>query len=176
MVYSPNKISFGAIMWELDRIDYELLRLLRKNARMPNKDLAERVGVAASTCLERVRRMRESGVIKGFHAELEPDAIGCNLQAMISIRLAVHAKVQVTAFHDHLLQLPEVLGFFHLAGANDFLVHVGVSDSASLRRMVLESITTRPEVAHVETNLIFEFRRNTDLPAALPASVTGADR
>ncbi|WP_240623960.1 Lrp/AsnC family transcriptional regulator [Ahniella affigens] len=162
-------------MLALDRIDYELLRLLRKNARMPNKDLAERVGVAASTCLERVRRMREAGVIKGFHAELEPDAIGCNLQAMISIRLVVHAKTQVTAFHDHLLQLPEVLGFFHVAGANDFLVHVGVADSAALRRLVLESFTTRPEVAHVETNLIFEFRRNTDLPTTPPHAIRLAD-
>lgn len=149
---------------DIDRIDHELLRLLRKNARMPNKDLAEKVGIAPSTCLERIRRMREAGIIRGFHAELEPAAIGFGLQAMIAVRLGVHAQVQVTAFHDHLLRLPEVISFFHVAGANDFLVHAGVRDSTHLRDFVIGAFTARPEVAHVETSLIFEFRRNPDLP------------
>ena len=72
----------------LDRIDYALLRLLRKNARLPNKDLAEKVGIAPSTALERVRRMREAKILLGYHAEIAPEAMGVGLQAMISVRLA----------------------------------------------------------------------------------------
>ncbi len=70
---------------ELDRIDVELIRLLRKNARLPNKELAARVGVAPSTALERVRRLREARVLLGFHAEVAPEAVGIGLQAMVAV-------------------------------------------------------------------------------------------
>lgn len=147
----------------LDRIDFELLTLLRKNARMPNKVLAEKVSIAPSTALERVRRLRESGAIQGFHAEVSPAAVGIGLQAMVSIRLARHSRKGVDGFRKHVLGLPEVLALYHVAGSDDFLVHVGVRDSDHLRDFALSAFTERKEVDHIETRLIFEFRRNTDL-------------
>ena len=148
----------------LDRTDFAILRLLRKNARLPNKDLAARVGVAPSTALERVRRLREAGVLQGFHAEVAPAAIGIGLQAMVAVRLARHSRPQVEAFHAHLLALPEVLSLYHVAGADDFLVHVGVRDSDHLRDFALSALTSREEVAHIETHLIFAFQRAPELP------------
>lgn len=148
----------------LDRIDFEILRELRKNARLPNKNLAERVGVAPSTALERVRRLREGGAITGYHAEIAPAAVGIGLQAMISVRLARHSREDLDAFRAHLLTLREVLAYYHVAGANDFLLHVAVADSNHLRDFALDAFTTRPEVAHIETSLIFTFRRNPDMP------------
>ncbi len=155
----------------LDRTDYDLLRLLRKNARLPNKDLAEKVGIAPSTALERIRRMRESRVLLGYHAEIAPQALGVALQAMVSVRLARHSRALVDGFHQHLLSLPEVLACYHVAGADDFLVHVGVRDSEHLRSFTLAAFTEREEVAHIETRLIFEFRRNVELPAQAPPPV-----
>jgi len=148
----------------LDRTDFALIRLLRKNARMPNKDLAEAVGIAPSTALERVRRLRNERAILGYHAEVAPAAVGIALQAMVAVRLARHSRALVESFHDHLMALPEVLSFYHLAGADDFLVHVGVRDSDHLRDFALTAFTEREEVAHIETRLIFEFRRNPELP------------
>jgi DNA-binding Lrp family transcriptional regulator len=148
----------------LDKTDFDLLRLLRKNARLPNKDLAERVGVAPSTALERIRRMRESRAILGYHAEIAPSAVGIGLQAMIAIRLTRHSRELLETFHQHLMTLPEVMAFYHVAGADDYLVHVGVRDSDHLRDFALSAFTERPEVAHIETHLIFEFRRNPELP------------
>ncbi|TXH71719.1 MAG: Lrp/AsnC family transcriptional regulator [Lysobacteraceae bacterium] len=149
---------------QLDRIDFALIRLLRKNARLPNKDLAERVGIAPSTALERIRRMRESKALLGFHAEVAPEAVGIGLQAMVAVRLQQHSRTQVESFQAHLRTLHEVLSFYHVAGADDFLVHVGVRDSAHLREFALAAFTERPEVVHIETHLIFEFHRNTELP------------
>lgn len=148
----------------LDKTDFDLLRLLRKNARLPNKDLAERVGVAPSTALERIRRMRESRAILGYHAEIAPSAVGIGLQAMIAIRLTRHSRGLLETFNQHLMTLPEVMAFYHVAGADDYLVHVGVRDSNHLRDFALSAFTERPEVAHIETHLIFEFRRNPELP------------
>ena len=153
----------------LDRIDYALLRLLRKNARLPNKDLAARVGIAPSTALERVRRLREEKVLLGYHAEIAPKALGIGLQAMVAVRLARHSRALVDGFHRHVLTQPEVLACYHVAGADDFLVHVGVRDSEHLRNFTLTAFTEREEVAHIETRLIFEYQRNVELPA-LPGS------
>lgn len=148
----------------LDRIDFVLLSLLRKNARLPNKDLAEKAGIAPSTALERIRRLREGRAILGYHAEVAPQAIGVGLQAMVSVRLSRHSRELVERFHEHLLALPEVLSFYHVGGADDFLVHVGVRDSDHLRDFALSAFTERAEVAHIETRLIFGFRRNPGLP------------
>ncbi len=148
----------------LDRTDFVLLGLLRKNARLPNKDLAEKAGIAPSTALERIRRLREGRAILGYHAEISPQAIGVGLQAMVSVRLARHSRELVERFHEHLLALPEVLSVYHVGGADDFLVHVGVRDSDHLRDFALSAFTDRPEVAHIETRLIFDFRRNPGMP------------
>jgi DNA-binding Lrp family transcriptional regulator len=149
---------------KLDRIDRQILRLLRNNARMPNKDLAEHAQIAPSTALERVRRMHEEKVILGYHAEVAPKAVGINLQAMVAIRMTRHSQDSLNSFHTHLNALQEVLAYYHVAGKDDFLVHVGVQDSEHLRDFVVSAFTQREEVAHIETHLIFDFHRNPELP------------
>ena len=149
---------------ELDRIDFEILGLLQKNARMTNKDLAETVGIAPSTCLERVRRMVDSGVIRGFHADVDPAALGVALQAIIAVRLRQHMRKMVDSFHDHIINLPEVRGVFHITGSDDYLVHVAVKDSNHLRDLALDCFTTRPEVDHIQTRLIFEYTPTWRMP------------
>src|SRR5215216_6009879 len=84
----------------LDAVDRAILVALSENARMPNARLAERVGIAPSTCLARVNALRENGVLLGFHAEIDLAALGRPLQAMIAVRLAVHAREQIEAFTD----------------------------------------------------------------------------
>lgn len=148
----------------LDRIDLAIMENLRKNARLSNKELASRVQLSPSSCLERVRRLNASGVFRGFHAELDPAALGLSLQAMIVVRLRRHSRRDVVAFRSHLLALPEVLDVFHVGGSSDFLVHVAVQDSNHLRDLALDAFTTRPEVGQMETHVIFEHTRSLTLP------------
>ncbi|ACY19024.1 Lrp/AsnC family transcriptional regulator [Haliangium ochraceum] len=143
-------------MKALDRIDLVILGALQDNARLSNKELAGIVGIAQSTCLERVRRLQEHGVLLGAHAAVAPHAIGVGLQAMISVRLSRHSQEHVASFRSRVLALPEVMGFFYMAGATDFLVHVAVRDSAHLRDLALETFSSHDDVAHIETSLIFE--------------------
>lgn len=147
-----------------DSVDRAILAALRNDARISNKALAAAAEIAPSTCLARVARLERQGVVTGYHAELDPRAVGIGVQAMISVRLAKHARAQVDAFVQHLLSLREVLMVFHVAGINDYLVHVAVHDTDHLRRLVLDQFTARPEVAHLETNLIFSQVRNPKLP------------
>jgi DNA-binding Lrp family transcriptional regulator len=76
----------------LDRIDRALVRALQKDARLSNKELAAQVGLAPSSCLERVRRLRRTGVLRGFHADVAPEALGVGLQALIAVQLRQHSR------------------------------------------------------------------------------------
>ncbi|HEY8721233.1 Lrp/AsnC family transcriptional regulator [Pengzhenrongella sp.] len=145
----------------LDQTDRHILRLLEQDARMPNNALAAAVGIAPSTCLGRVRALRSSGVIRGFHAELDPAAVGRDLQAMIAVRMQAGERGQLTAFAERVAARPEVMDVYFVAGADDFLIHVAVRDTATLRAFVVDQLSARPEVALTETSLIFEH-----LPAA----------
>ncbi len=148
----------------LDRTDCRIIEFLQADARLSNKELAARVGLAPSSCLARVQRLKSAGVLKGAHAEVDPAALGIGLQALIAVQLRQHSRAQVKAFWKHVLALPEVLALYHVAGSSDFQVHVAVRDAHHLRDLALDAFTTRPEVAHIQTSLIFEWVRKPGLP------------
>lgn len=147
-----------------DPIDRQILASLQENARISNKELAARVGLSQSSCLERVRQLQKKGILQGYHAHVDPKAMGVNLQAIVLVRLSKHSRKTVEAFRDAVLALPEVIGVFLVGGQHDFLIHLAVPSSDYLRNLELEHITTRPEVVHIETSLVFEYSRNPVLP------------
>ena len=129
------------------------------NGRLANNALAEQVGIAASTCLTRVRALRESGVIRGVHADVDLRALGRPLQAMIAIRLQADARSHIESFQAYLAGLPGVLNVFFLSGADDFSVHVAVESPDRLRDFVVNHLSAAADVAMTETSLIFEHVR-----------------
>ena len=140
----------------MDRIDNAILAALQNDGRMSNKELAASVGLAPSSCLDRVRRLQDRGIITGFHAEVDPKALGIGLQAFVSVRLAQHSRDIVDAFRDHLLSLPPVVAVYHVAGQEDFVAHVAVRDAEHLKDLTLDEFTTRSEVARLHTALVYE--------------------
>ena len=152
----PNTVRHDG--GDLDEVDRNIVRELARDARTPNNALAERVGIAPSTCLGRVRSLRERGVIRGYHADVDPAALGRPLQAMIAVRLQSHARGRIRAFVADVAGLPEVLNVFFLAGKDDFLLHVAAASTAALRDFV-EVLSANGDVAYTETSLIFEHVR-----------------
>ena len=148
----------------LDRIDFEILATLQNDGRVSNKELAASVGLAPSTCLGRVRRLVGDGVIRGVHAEVSPDALGVGLEAMITVRLSTQTREAFATMTERLESLAEVVTFYDMSGADDFLIHVAVRDPDHLRSVVTDGITCATEVKHVETALIFGHRRNPCYP------------
>ena len=142
----------------LDELDLELLAALSARADITNKALATRLGLAESTCAHRVRGLRERGVIRDTRIRVDEAALGYPLQAIIKVRLTNHTGAKVTALFDALAAIPRVLQVFHVAGVDDFLVHVAVEDATALRDIVLEHITIHPVVRGTETQLVFELR------------------
>ncbi len=142
----------------LDATDRAIIAHLQSNARMSNRALADAVSIAPSTCSERLNKLRDAGVFNGFHAEVNPEVLGLDIEALISIRLRRHGAPEVEKFTKSTDGMPEVKQIFHTSGGNDFLCHVIVRDAKRLRELVVNGFTTLPEVAHVETSLIFEHR------------------
>jgi DNA-binding Lrp family transcriptional regulator len=143
----------------LDEVDRRIVRALADDARLPNNALAAVAGIAPSTCLGRVRALRERGVIRGYHADVDPAALGRPLQAMVAVRLQSHARGHIPDFMAKIAELPEVINVFFLGGADDFLVHIAAANTEKLRDFVVVNLSGNPDVALTETNLIFEHVR-----------------
>jgi DNA-binding Lrp family transcriptional regulator len=165
-VWFVNRIEFENTdpMSSLNRTDFAILAALQNDARLSNKELAARVSLAPSSCLERVRRLREEGVLTGFRALVDPRALGIAMQALVFVTLARHSRQQVKSFRQHALSLPEAVAVYHVAGQHDFLVHLGVRDANHLRDLAMDAFTSRTEVARIETHLIFEHVAKPVLP------------
>ncbi|MFV9633328.1 Lrp/AsnC family transcriptional regulator [Mycobacterium neumannii] len=143
----------------LDDVDRRILTALHREARMSNNALAEAVGIAPSTCHGRVRRLQESGVIRGFYTDIDPAAIGLPLQAMISVSLQSSARGRIHTFIQQIRRRPQVMDVYFLAGADDFILHVAARDTDDLRSFVVENLNADADVAGTQTSLIFEHLR-----------------
>ena len=140
----------------LDEIDHELIRLLQLNSRTTNADLASAVGIAQSTCISRVRSLVSRGVISRFSANVEPAQLGLGTQVLISVTLRAGARAHLSDFMQQMRERPEVIQVFFLGGSEDFIVHLAVKDSDSVREFVLENLSNNATVASTRTNLVFE--------------------
>jgi DNA-binding Lrp family transcriptional regulator len=144
----------------MDELDTALLRLLQNDARRTNREMAAELGIAPSTCLERIRGLRDRGVIRGYHAEVDLAAIDRSTQAIVSIKLLPQALAGAPAFWDFVNQLPQTLALFMVSGAADFLVHVAVRDTGDLRDFIL-ALAKRPEIGDIRSSVVYEYHRQT---------------
>jgi len=143
---------------QLDDIDRRILDLLHHDPELTNKALAVRLGIAESTCAYRIRALRESGTITGRRLIVDFGRLGRPLQAVIKVRLGAHDQRSVSELYDALAHAPGVIQAFHVAGEDDFHLHVAVADAAALRDFVLHHVTVHRVVRQTETQLIFEHR------------------
>jgi DNA-binding Lrp family transcriptional regulator len=151
----------------MDELDAAIVRLLQTDARQSNRELARQLGIAASTCLERVRALTRRGVIRGYHADIDPGALNRSVQALISVQVRPLSRAVIDAFKASASALPEVLSVFVLSGGDDFLLHVAVQDLDRLHAFLLDRLSKRREIAGFRTSVIFQQVHNAT-PAPLP--------
>ncbi len=138
---------------KLDEIDRRILRDLQKSGRITNVELARRAGISAPPCLRRVRVLEEAGLIQGYHAELEPKALGFNVMVFAQVGLESQAETDLEAFEELIQQWPQVRECFMLAGEADFLLKVVAEDWDDYQRFLTTNLTTAPNVSHVKSAL-----------------------
>ena len=136
----------------IDEMDRRILSLLQQDARLPNAEIARRVGMAPSATLERLRKLEERGVIKGYEVRLDPRKLGLGLTAFIYVR--TQNKVGEADSGERLKQHPNVLEVHHIAGEDCYLVKVRAVDTEDLGRLLQREFSTMPNVASTRTTIV----------------------
>lgn len=145
---------------ELDDVDRKIVEELQANGRITNAELAERVGVAASTCIARVRNLVARKIITGFTASVDPRAIGLDLEVLVSVTVRSGARQRITELGEELRGLPEVMQLFFLGGVEDFIIHLAVRDSDHVRDFVVEHLSAHPAISSTRTSIVFSHHQN----------------
>lgn len=154
-------------MTAYDRTDFAIIAILQNDVRTPNKELAARVGLAPSSCHERVKRLWADGILTGAHAAVDARQLGVGIEALLFIELAKHNRTTVDTFMTDVETIPEVRSAFLITGRHDLVVHVVARDTQHLKDLALDHFTNRPGVTRIETSIIYERRHRAEVPILL---------
>lgn len=152
----------------MDELDASIVRLLQSDARLSNRELARRLGVAPSTALERVRALTRRGVIRGYGADVDLAALGRRAEALVSVQLRRHQRSSYESFRETVGSWPEVVTLFVVSGGSDIVIHVAVRDVERLHAFLVDRLGTRPEVARFQTSMVFQRQHNRVLEPLPP--------
>ncbi|GAK34119.1 MULTISPECIES: Lrp/AsnC family transcriptional regulator [unclassified Iodidimonas] len=154
---------------KLDAVDMKILTSLQDEGRMTNVDLAERVGITAPPCLRRVRALEESGFIRGYHADLDQEALGFGITVFALVSLRSQADADLQAFERKVADWPLVRECFMLNGEIDFILKIVARDLAEFQRFLTSELTSSTNVESVKTSLtIRSSKRVPGVPLPLP--------
>jgi len=161
---------------KLDRIDRQIISDLQNNGRMTNVELARRADISAPPCLRRVRALEKAGYIKGYHADVDPSALGYSVAVFTNVGLTSQAEVDLVAFENMVGEWPEVRECHMLAGESDFLLKVVAKDWDEYQRFVTERLTAAPNVAQVKSALSIRSAKTLPgVPIGSGAAATGKE-
>lgn len=153
-------------MQDLDKTDLKLLKALQKDGRISNQDLAEQIGLSASACLRRVKRLEEEGYIKSYAAILDAEKLGVGLLAYVNVKLEKRAvarggRLAFDDFKDAVQTWPEVVACFSMTGDADYLMRVQVRDLNHFSRFVMDKLLKYPGVLDVRSGFALERIKDT---------------
>lgn len=145
---------------KLDRVDRRILNALQENGRMTNVDLSRQAEISAPPCLRRVRALEEAGYIRGYHADINPEALGYGVTVFAQVGLSSQAETDLKAFEELVRSWPEVRECHMLAGETDFLLRIVAHDWDSYQRFLTTRLTSAPNVSHVKSALAIRTCKN----------------
>ncbi len=148
-----------------DQIDHTILNELQADARMTNRALSIKTGLAQSSTSARVRDLEDRGVITGYHATVDLAALGRSVQALVFVKLSPTDEVTIRGFLDTVKAMPETISAYLISGVEDAIVHVAVTDVAHLRSTVIQKISVLEAVIDERTSLVFEEHRSRVITA-----------
>lgn len=138
---------------KLDRIDRKILNDLQENGRMTNVQLAERAGISAPPCLRRVRALEEAGVIRGYHADIDPSALGYSISVWAQVGLTSQAEGDLKKFEELIKTWPLVRECYLVSGEADYIMRIVAADWDAYQKFLTQHLTAAPNVSHVKSAL-----------------------
>lgn len=138
----------------MDSIDRKIADILQRNGRIPNSELAEKVDLSPTPCLRRVKRMEAAGIIKGYRAELAPQAVGINVSAVVFVQLTRNSTENAKEFEKEIDALVKVQDCFVLTGKHDYMIRVVAKDLGDYERFIKDKLANVPHVKTLESTII----------------------
>lgn len=140
---------------KLDKIDKKILKNLQINGRMTNVDLAKEAGISAPPCLRRVRALEDAGIIKSYHAYVDPASLGFGITVFAQVKLVSQAESDLKKFEEQCHNWEEVRECHMLSGETDFLLRVVARDWESYQEFLTQELTSADNVTSVKTMPLF---------------------
>lgn len=151
--------------YKFDQTDRRILEILQENAKITNAQLSKEIGLSPAPTLERVKKLETNGVIKSYHALLDPKEIGLGVSTFITVTLVGHRKEYIDTFVDRINQIPEVVECHHITGQGDFMLKVVSADITSYQKLILEVISEIPEIDDMQSTVILStFKSSNVMP------------
>lgn len=154
---------------DLDVTDWKILRELQNDGRITNVELSRRVGISAPPCLRRVKRLEDSGIIRGYRALLNTPALGLDVVAFCLVGLHHQSEAELKAFSELTRSWPIVRKAWMVSGDSDFLLHCVATDLSTFQNFVIEKLTSAPDVDTVRTALTIRQVKDEGLVEIPPA-------
>ena len=145
----------------MDRIDRAILRHLQADGRLSNVELAERVRLSPSPCLRRVRALERAGVIRGYHADIDPAAVGHGFEVTVHVELTLKDRATVEAFEAGIAGLDEVIECRRMFGVPDYIVRVAVADAAAYEAFYMSELAELPGIGRVNSQFTMKVVKAT---------------
>ncbi|MBV9024527.1 MAG: Lrp/AsnC family transcriptional regulator [Streptomycetaceae bacterium] len=139
----------------MDYIDRNILRELQKDGRLTNQELAQRVGLTASPCMRRVRQLEQDGVIQGYRAVIDPEAVGRGFEVLVSIEVK-RDRQAVEEVEAALREIPDVIEAYRLFGSPGCLLRIAVADITAYEQLWIERLTTLSGVTEVNSQIVMK--------------------
>lgn len=140
----------------LDRFDLRLLAALEEDGRSTNQELGDRIGLSASQCSRRRAALEAAGLIAGYRAELDAEALGLKVLAFVEVNLATHSAENSERFLNLLARLDEVQEAYALSGETDYLLKIIVPDLKSLSKLINNALLEHSTVSRVSSSIVLE--------------------
>lgn len=149
----------------LDKIDREILKVLQGDARVPNVDLAEKVGLSASPCARRVKALEDAGIISRYATVVDQKAVGLPVSVFVSVTLERQVEGALAIFEKEILRRPEVMECYLMTGEADYLLRVVVADLDAYERFLVIHLTRVPGIANIRSSFALkQVAYRTELP------------
>ncbi|HAN49710.1 MAG TPA: AsnC family transcriptional regulator [Amoebophilaceae bacterium] len=153
---------------QLDQIDRDILNHLQAQARLTNAQLAQHVGLAPASTLERVRKLERQGIIKSYHAKLDPTKLSLNTCVVMQIKLQRLTLESLAVFRESIALIPEVVECHQVVGDADFLVKVITTDVAAHQYLVMHRLSAVQGIQHIKSFVITAAVKEAGIPVMPP--------
>lgn len=146
---------------KLDRIDLKILKILQENSKITNLDLSKKIGLSPAPTLERVKKLEQSSIVESYHAQINPQSIGLNVQTFVLVSLAWQKENALNQFLEKIKSIDEIVECYIITGEADFLIKIICKDIPTYEQLLFKTLSQIEEIERLKTLMTLSTVKNS---------------